>query len=51
MSGPSHTFVLGKASALAKRIKFEPNKKAAAHIICDRLLTLLKLSQGARHAR
>lgn len=51
MNGPNHTFVLGKANALAKRIKFEQNKKAAARIICDRLLALLKLSQGTRHAR
>lgn len=40
------TFVFSKAHALAKRIPVEPNKKHAAHTVCERLVALLSLSQS-----
>lgn len=44
------SYVYGKAAELARRMRIEQDKKQAAHLICQRLITLLKLGHGARHA-
>lgn len=40
------TFVFSKAHALAKHIPIEPDKKHAAHTVCERLVALLRLSKS-----
>lgn len=50
MIAARQTFVFSKANSLARRIPVEKDKKDAAHVVCVRLLALLKLSQGARRA-
>lgn len=40
----THTFVLGKARALARRMPIEHDKKQAAHVVCARLVALLRLA-------
>lgn len=39
-------YVFGKAVALAKRMRIEPNKKQAGHLICERLLHTINLKRG-----
>lgn len=40
-----HTFVFSKARALARRIPIEQDKKQAAHIVCARLVAMLRLAR------
>lgn len=46
MIAARHTFVFSKAHALAKRIPVEPNKKHAAHTVCERLVAFLQLGRS-----
>lgn len=51
MSATHDTFVFRKANALASRMRFEKNKKEAAHIICERLIALLNLGTSNGRSR
>lgn len=46
MIATRQTFVFSKAHALAKSIPTEPDKKHAAHTVCERLVALLNLNKS-----
>lgn len=44
-------YVFRKANVLARRMCIEPDKKQAAHLVCERLLALLNLGRNNGHLR